>query len=505
MKPQTAYNELVRHSREQALLASCIELVGWDELTQMPRGGVENRGHQLAYLSGLYHKAATHPHIGGLLDTVTSSPLVADAESDEAVNVREWRRLYERSIRLPRELVEELADVAATAQQAWANARQNSDFSLFEPWLENIVRLKQREAECRGHAGVAYDALIEDYEPGVTSEQIAALFEALRPELTGLLAEVSRSSRSTQPRILLREFPIDRQRIFAETAAADMGFDFERGRLDTTSHPFFSPIGPGDCRLTTRFNYNNFGDSFFAMLHEMGHGLYEQGLDSARYGLPCGEAMTMAIHESQARLWEKFIGFSRPFWQHFFPLAKEIFHDALHDVECNDFYRAVNHIQPGWNRVRADAVSYDLHILVRFELEQMLISGDLKAGDVPTAWNEKYRDYLGVTPANDAEGCLQDSHWASGQFGYFPTYTLGNVCAAQLFVQVRKDLPGLDTQLADGNFSDLLDWLRENIYRHGQRYPTAQLMERITGRPPDHQALIDSLRGKCGEVYGKSE
>lgn len=502
MNSQSAYNELVRRSREQSLLASCMEILGWDELTQMPRGGVGIRGEQLSYLSGVYYDTATDPRIGELLEVVADSPLVADPLSPAAVNVREWRRFFDRLTKLPRSLVEQLATVTTKAQQEWAAARQDNDYQQFRPWLEQIVRLKQDEAECLGHNGERYDALLQDYEPNATTAELAATCATLRGELVELLAAILGSPRRAKPSILRREYPIDRQRIFIEAVAGDLGFDFERGRLDTTAHPFFSPIGPGDCRITTRYNQYDLGDALFAALHELGHGLYEQGLDPQHYGTPMGEAMWMGIHESQSRLWEKLIGQSLPFWRHFFPRAREMFHDTLHDVKLDEFYRAVNHVQPGWNRVRADAVTYDLHILVRFELERALISGDLSPADLPAAWNEKYRDYLGVVPLSDSEGCLQDGHWSAGQFGYFPVYTLGNICAAQLNAAARRDLPGLDEQIERGEFASLLSWLRENVYQHGQRYSTTALLQRITGEPPDPRFLVDALRSLYTELYG---
>jgi carboxypeptidase Taq len=502
MDGQSAYEELVQRSREQTLLTSCMELLGWDELTHMPRGGVENRSQQMAYLSGLYHSVSTDPRFGELLNIVEASPLVAEHQASVAINVREWRRWFDRRSRVPRALVQELATVTTTAQQAWAAARQDSDYELFRPWLEKIVRLKQNEAACVGHAGVAYDALLEDYEPGARSADLTVMFHSLRGELAKLLDHIQGASRRSRPSILNREYPIDRQKVFVEAVLSDLGFDFEHGRLDATTHPFYSPLGPGDCRITTRYNQYDFGDAFFSVLHEFGHGLYEQGLDSQSYGTPLGESMMMSMHESQSRLWEKFIGLSRPFWEHFFPRARDVFHDALHDVSLDEFCFAVNEVDPGWNRVRADAVTYDLHILARFELEQGLIAGDLQPADLPAAWDEKYVAYLGIKPENDAEGCLQDGHWSAGQFGYFPTYTLGNICAAQLFRQVQRDLPDLNELMTRGDFSSLLTWLHDSIYQHGQRYTTAELMQRITGQQPHHAPLVETLRATHGELHG---
>jgi carboxypeptidase Taq len=284
--------------------------------------------------------------------------------------------------------------------------------------------------------------------------------------------------------------------------ASAVGFDFHRGRLDTTAHPFFSSIGPGDCRITTHYTSGNFGDGFFATLHEVGHGLYEQGLDPEHHGTPLGEAASLGVHESQARLWENTVGRGRPSWQHFFPLARRVFHPALDDVSLDDLYRAINHVEPGCNRVRADEVTYNLHILVRFELERALIAGDVQAGDVPGAWNEAYRHHLGLIPRDDAEGCLQDGHWGSGLIGYFPTYMLGNLFAAQLFACAETELGNLAGAFSRGDFAGLLGWLREKVHRQGQRYPAAQLIEVATGAPPDHRPLVGALRRKYSELYG---
>lgn len=497
MKPDSAYDQLIRRSRELSLLANCIELLGWDELTHMPCGGVANRGRQLAWLLGLHHQLSTDDRFGEMLDVVADSDLVADPESSAAVNVREWQRVYARQKRLPRALIEELASTTTTAQQEWAEARRNSDYPRFAPWLEKIVTLKREEAECLSPNGVPYDALLEEFEPGARSQDLAVLFAALKEELAPLVAAAKPSRRVSA--VLRREFPVDRQRIFAEAVASDLGFDFDRGRLDSTPHPFYSVIGPGDCRITTRYSSADFGDAFFAMLHELGHGLYEQGIDPEQYGTPSGEASSMSIHESQSRLWEKFVGQSLPFWRHFYPRARDIFHDTLHGVSLDQFHRAINQVEPGWCRVRADALTYDLHVLIRFELELDLISGRLPPNDLPDAWSDKYQRDLGVTVTSDAQGCLQDSHWAAGQFGYFPTYTLGNLCAAQLFGRIREDCPRLEDEIAAGNFSSLHAWLREHIYRHGQRYPAPDLIARATGEPLHQRSLVTALAQRFAE------
>jgi carboxypeptidase Taq len=502
MQPQAAYDELIRRTREESLLASCAELLGWDELTYMPPRGVAHRGNQLALLSGLLHEKGTDPRIGELLDVLEQSDLVRDAEAPAAVNVREIRRVYNRAVRLPRALVEELARVTSFAQQEWAVARAQSNFEHFRPWLEKVVALKRDQAQALGSSSVAYDALLDEYEPGAHSDDLRRLFEALRRDLVPLVAAIGNSRRRPDTAILQREFPVDRQRRFGEEVAAALGFDFTRGRLDTTVHPFFSTIGPGDCRIVTRFGPRSFCDGFFGILHELGHALYEQGLDPAHHGTPLGEAVSLGLHESQSRLWENIVGRSRAFWEHFFSRAREVFPDTLADVCLDDFHFAVNAVAPSLNRVQADEVTYNLHILVRFELEQALLTGDLPAADVPAAWSEAYRRHLGIAPANDTEGCLQDGHWGAGLIGYFPTYTLGNVFAAQLFARATEEVGEMGERFRSGGFATLLDWLRANVYRHGSRYPAVRLIERVTGTPVDHRPLVQALWRKYGELYG---
>src|SRR5438132_346122 len=449
MTAQTAYQELMRRRREESLLESCAAVLDWDELTYMPRGGVAHRADQMALLAGLQHDRATDPRLGELLAAVEASSLVADPLCAEAVNVREIRRAYDRDTRLPRSLIAELARVTSLAQQPWEVARQRADHEIFRPWLDKIVVLKRREAECLGPP-VLYDALLDEYEPGLTGREVAGLFEALRRELAPLVGQIAGARRRPNVTILHREYPIDRQRVFGEAVAAAVGFDFHAGRLDNTVHPFCSGIGPGDCRIATRYALHNFSDGFFGILHEVGHGLYEQGLDPLHHGTPMGEAASLGVHESQSRLWENQVGRGRPFWEHFFPLARQVFPATLGDVSVDDFHFAVNCVELSLIRVGADQVTYDLHILVRFELEKALVAGDLSASDIPAAWNEAYRRYLDITPSNDAEGCLQDGHWAAGLIGYFPTYTLGNLFAAQLLASANADLSDQSGRFARG-------------------------------------------------------
>jgi carboxypeptidase Taq len=502
MRAQTGYDELIRRTRAKALLASCAELLGWDELTFMPRGGAAHRGEQMALLAGLLHAQGTDPRLGELLAIVEASTLVADPLGAEAVNVREIRRAYDRATRIPRALVEETARVTSVAQQVWEDARAAAQFAPLRPWLEKVLALQRDQAEALGYTDSPYDALLDEYEPGATAVGLAPLFDAVRAELIPLVNALTHAARRPDVSVQRREFPLERQRGFAEQAAAALGFDFARGRLDTSVHPFFTSVGPGDYRITTRYKLHDFGDAFFATLHETGHALYEQGLDPAHHGTPLGEAVSLGVHESQARLWENTVGRSHTFWRYFFPLARSVFPEVLRGVSLDDFHFAVNNVEPTLIRVTADEVTYNLHILIRFELERALVTGDLPIADLPAAWEEAYRHYLGVCPADDAEGCLQDGHWASGLIGYFPTYTLGNLFAAQLFAAASAAIGDLDTAFARGDFSGLLGWLRERVHRQGSRYSADRLIEDATGSPPDHRPLVDALRRKYCALYG---
>jgi carboxypeptidase Taq len=395
-----------------------------------------------------------------------------------------------------------LARVTTRAQQVWQEARKGDDFAAFRPWLEKVVQLKRREADAVGYKDSPYDALLDEYEPGATAAEITRVFAALRAELTPLVGAIVNSGRKPRRDILEREYPVDRQEVFGQAAAAAIGFDFDAGRLDVTTHPFCSGMGPGDCRITTRYNPRHFNDAFFGILHEAGHGLYEQGLDPEHFGTPLGSPVSLGVHESQSRTWENFVGRGRPFWEHFFPRACQVFHEALRDVALDDFVFAVNDVRPSFIRVEADEATYNMHIILRFELEQALVRGDLKAADVPAAWNEKFRQSFGLTPPTDALGCLQDVHWSSGGVGYFPTYTLGNMYAAQFMEQARHDLGDLDADFRRGDFRRLKGWLNDKVHRPGQRYRPGELCRRVTGKPLTHKPLLAYLWHKFAPLYG---
>ncbi len=497
------YEDLSAHLKTTALLASCANVLSWDEQTYMPPQGAEHRSNQLGLLAGMVHDRVTSPRVGELLAELEPRADLGGPDSVEKANVREARRTYDRATKLPRALVEEISRVTSLGQQAWVAARGESNFASFLPWLAKIVDLKRQEARCIGFdGGVPYDALLDEYEPGMKVGDVQAVFTPLREALVALVSGIASATKRPDEAILRRRFPAEAQRAFATDVAKRIGFDFDAGRLDVTAHPFCNGIGPGDCRLTTRYHESHFPEAFFGVLHEAGHGMYEQGLDRAAYGTPAGDAVSLGIHESQSRMWENFVGRSRPFWSHFHPQAQAHFPDALGNVGLDDFYGAINDVRPSFIRVEADEVTYNLHIMLRFELEQPLISGDLQPGDVPAAWNEKFTQFFGITPPDDRRGCLQDIHWSGGMLGYFPTYALGNMYAAQLFNAADRDLGGLAPQFARGEFRPLKDWLNEKVHRHGKRFPPQRLVELVSGEKLSPQPLINHLRGKFGPLYG---
>ncbi|MCI0358380.1 MAG: carboxypeptidase M32 [Planctomycetaceae bacterium] len=502
---ESAYDALVDHWREQALVASCQELLVWDELTRLPDGAMEYRGRQIAYLAGKHHQLATDPRIGEWLDLAERSPLAADPLSDTAVNLREARRQYDRLMRLPRALVEELARLVTAAQHEWKLAREVDDFRRFQPWLARMVLRKREEALCLSTSSEPYDAMLGEYETGFSTADVSALFAALARELPALLVEVlalqTRARRPARPALLRREYAPERQREFCSAMAATLGFDLAHGAIGTSIHPFTSLLGPGDCRIALRFCPRDLREGIFGSLHEIGHALYDQGLPPEHYGTPLGEPASLSIHESQGRLWENAVGKSLGFWQHFLPQLARLFPVEMGDASADDVWRAVNFVEPSLNRVRADDVTYNLHVLIRFELERALLTGDLPVADLPAAWNERYQAHLGMTPQGPREGCLQDGHWAAGMFGYFPTYTIGNLAAAQLLTQAERDLGPTSEQFARGDFATLRTWLSSQVFRHGKRFSTAELVRRTTGQALDYQPLLDGLRARHRELW----
>lgn len=495
------YAALLAMLKEIALLGSVGSVLGWDERTQLPPRGTDLRADQSSMLARMVHERFTSPVIGEMLAVVAESDLAADPLSDAAVNVRETRRQFDRARKLPSSLIEEMSRTEVLAQQAWGEARAKSNFAAFSPWLSRWVHLKQQEAQCVGYAANPYDALIDQFEPGETAAGVRATFATLREPLVELVRRIVESGRVAPVHILARRYPAAIQERVARAAAAAIGFDFSAGRLDVSLHPFCSGIGPGDTRMTTRYDENQFAGALFGVMHETGHGLYEQGLPTAHFGAPLGESVSLGVHESQSRMWENLVGRSRSFWAFFLPKVRGEFGSVLSDVTDEQWYFAINDVRPSLIRTEADEATYNLHVMLRFELEEAMLRGSLAVDDLPAAWNQKTQTYLNLTPPDDARGCLQDIHWSGGAIGYFPTYTLGNLYAAQFFEQARNDLGDLDAQFARGEFTPLLRWLRSNIHVHGKRYLPRELIRRVTGADLSAEPLLGHLRKKA-EIYG---
>ena len=481
-------------------LNAAAQVLSWDQETYMPSGGAEARAQQLSTLHTVAHERFVDDTTGALLDAA-SEALSGDGTDPQQVHlVRVTRRDYERARRVPSNLVAQLSSAVSKAKQAWKAARTDDDFETFAPHLQNLVDLTVEKAHAIGYPSEPYDALLEEYEPGMTTEEVVASFDALRPELVELVDAIADAPQLDDDP-LHRFYPKDAQTTFGEARMADLGYDFARGRQDESAHPFTTSFGTGDVRVTTRYDERFFPTAFFSMLHEAGHGIYEQGIHPDLKRTPLGEAASLGIHESQSRLYENMVGRSRAFWAYAFPLAQDAFPDALGDVSGDAFYRAINRVEPSLIRVEADEVTYSLHIMLRFELERGLINGSVAVSDLPHLWRERMDAFLGVVPKTDANGVLQDVHWSLGAFGYFPTYALGSLMSAQIMDAIRADHPTLDEQFAAGQFDTLLDWLRTHIHQHGSMFDAPDLLKRATGQTLTPEPWLGYVREKFGALY----
>ena len=501
MTAQQSYEQLCERSKQIGYLGSTVAVLHWDQRTQIPPKGHPHRVAQLTFLAGMLHKMKTDPVAGELLGRVEDSDLIADSLSVEAVNVREWRRSYDMATKIPERLAVELAHASAEGHAVWEQTRPGSDWNTFKPYLKRIVSLKREEAEALGYDQEPYDALLDQYERAETTRNLQPIFERLRIALVELMERLRNAQPQSRNSLKGRRFPIVDQEAFAIEVAKRIGYDMEAGRLDVSAHPFTTGIGPGDVRITTRYREDSFDDSFFSVLHEAGHALYHQGLPLEHWGVPFCKPISLGVNESQSRMWENLVGRSKAFWKYWHPEARSRF-AALQEVSLDDFHRAINEVQPGLIRVLADEVTYNIHVLLRFELEVMLTRGELDVEDLPEAWNMKMYKYLGLTPPDYSQGVMQDVHWSSGAIGYFPTYTLGNLYSAQFFVQARRDLGDLDSIMECGEFSILLGWLREKIHSQGSRYLPRALVEKVTGEDLNPNYLVEYLGTKYGLLYG---
>ncbi|MBB6100084.1 carboxypeptidase Taq [Deinobacterium chartae] len=484
-------------------LNSAVAVLSWDQETYMPEGGAEARAAQLATLTRLSHETFTSARVGELLAFLEAQDL-GDPDGFVASLVRVTRRDYDRATKLPAEFVQEQALAQNAAHHAWIRARAESNFELFRPHLERMFELARRQADLLGYEEHPYDALLDQYEPGARVAEVRRIFADLRDQTLPLVKAIAARGDATDYSVLTRYFNVDRQREFALKVAGALGLQPQFSRLDVSAHPFQTTFDHDDVRITTRFDPHFFPAALFGVWHETGHAMYEHGVDPELARTPLAAGASLGVHESQSRMLENLVCRSRAFWQGYFGEFQAMFPEALERVDLESFYRAINRVEPSLIRVEADEVTYNFHIMLRFELELALLEGSLEVKDLPAAWNAKMQDYLGITPASDAEGVLQDIHWSAGLIGYFPTYSLGNLLSVQLLEAARRALPDLDAHIAAGQFAPLMTWLRENVHRHGRKLLPRQITERATGEALTARYYVDYLWRKFGEIYGVS-
>lgn len=476
-------------------------LLQWDQQTMMPPRGNEGRSDQLSTIDRFAHELFVSDEMGKLLEELAEHDGQLDPESIDAALIRVTRRDWEKARQVPPELQEQITRADVIGVPAWAEARRNSDFEAFLPYLEKNVELKRRYIECFKETGKSdYDVLLDDYQEDASTAEIDVIFERIKEVVIPLIREVA-SAEPVETSFAHGHFPVEKQELFGREILEKLGYASEAWRLDPTIHPFATSISIDDIRLTTRYSETD-AESIFHTSHEFGHGIYEHGIDPALERTPLVELNSMVLHESQSRLWENLVCRSRPFWRHFFPRLQELFPEQLNGATDEQWWRYVNRVQPDFIRVDADEVTYGMHIILRYELEQEIIAGRLELGDLPQAWNEKMKEYLGLDVPDDARGVLQDVHWSGGSFGYFPTYLLGTIASVQIWERLQADLPELESQMEAGEFGALRDWLGDRMYRWGRRFPPGEMLERIVGGPLDVEPYLAYLKSKVESIYG---
>lgn len=495
---------LIEKSRHITYMRGILALLEWDQEVMMPRKAGFSRSQQMSIISELSHNALTDKENGKLIDRLvkelTRSP-EAFTPSDKAL-VREFKRTYDRETKLPVKFVKELTEHTSQSLETWREAREKKDFSIFEKDLQKSFELARQKADYYGYTESPYDALLDLFEQGLTESKVKSIFEPLKEFTKKFVTDITASNVKINNDILHRNYPIDKQLAFNNALAEGIGYDFEAGRLDKSTHPFTTEFGTStDVRITTRFYENEVNSSVMATIHEVGHALYEQGISHQLDATIIGTGVSLGIHESQSRMWENFVGRTPEFWAHWFPTFASYFSDVVNVDEQANFVKALNMVSPSFIRVEADEVTYNLHIILRFELECALVKGDLKVKDLPEAWNAKMQEYLGATPPDDSKGVLQDIHWATGGIGYFPTYTLGNLYAAQFWATIQKQIPNLRQEISKGNTDILLKWLREKLHVYGSVYTPAELCEMISGESLNPEYLKSYLKQKFGTLY----
>jgi carboxypeptidase Taq len=478
-----------------------LGVIYWDMRTGAPRKGIERRSEAVGTLSAETFRLSTSSEMGELLAQLNTAEQKAQLDEVSRRLVEETAKDYERNCKIPPELYREYVVLTSQAESAWEEAKENNDFIGFVPYLEKIITINRQFIELWGVKTTPYDTLLDMYEPGLTTGELDRLFGELRQRLVPLAEQIAASKHKPNTAFLEGTFDKEAQKMFSKLILKDMGYDFEAGRLDESVHPFATGLSPGDVRITTRYLPHDVTSALFGTIHEGGHALYEQNIKDELAGTMLCSGTSMGIHESQSRLWENMIGRSRGFWQRYLPDLQASFPGQLDEVSVEDFYRGINVVEPSLIRIEADELTYNLHIMIRYEIEKMLFNDDLSPRDLPEVWNRKYKEALGVIPGNDAEGVLQDVHWSGGAFGYFPSYSLGNMYAAQMMDVARQKLPELDQQVASGVLLPLKEWLTEHVYQYGKLLEPGEIIERISGKPLTSAYLCDYLENKYREIY----
>ena len=501
MDYESKFNQLNEILAEVIDLNTAAGLLGWDQQVNMPPGGAEGRGYQLGTLARLALVKLTSPEVGHLLDELEPYAAGLDPDSDIARTIKVARRLYDKQVKVPPAWLVEFTQLITQAHGVWAKARAENDFASFQPWLERIVDMRRGYASFFAPYDHIYDPLLDDFEPGMKTVEVKKIFEAIRPQQVALIQAIAQHPQ-VDDTCLHQHFDEQKQWDFGVEVLTKTGYDWTRSRQDKAAHPFTSGGGNWDVRITTRVDPNFLNTCLFGTLHESGHASYELGVDSRFNRTVLSGGTSMAVHESQSRMWENLIGRSLPFWQFFYPRLQQYFPTQLGNVPLDVFYKAINRVQPSLIRVEADEATYNLHIMLRLEIEIALMEGSLAVKDLPEAWNSRMQEYLGLTPPNDTLGVLQDVHWSGGLIGYFSTYALGNLVSAQLWEHINADLPDLDEQIRNGEFSTLRGWLVEKIHSQGAKFEPQELIQRVTGSKINPDAYMHYLRGKYGSVYG---
>lgn len=493
-------NQLKAILNEVADLKNAQAVLSWDQETYMPPGGAAGRGYQASTLAKIAHEKFTSDEVGQLLDDLEPSTSQLPADSTDACLIKITSRNYRKRKRVPSAWVEENSRVTSNAYSVWEKAKATSNFAMFQPDLEKIVALRRQYASFFQPYSHIYDPLLDDYEPGLKPGEVQSIFNALRPQQVALLQEIA-GKPGPQNNFLKANYPEKTQLDFGKEVITRFGFNWQRGRQDLSVHPFTTSFNTGDVRLTTRVSPDQLRTTIFGTMHEAGHAMYEQGIDPSLDRTPLSGGASMSIHESQSHLWENLVGRSRPFWSYFYPRLQQLFPAQLGNVSLLTFYRGINRVEPGLIRVEADEATYNLHIMLRLELEIALMDGTLQVKNLPEAWNSHMKEYLGLTPPDDSRGVLQDVHWSHGDFGYFSTYALGNLVSAQLWETIHKDLPNLEKSISEGDFKPLLDWLREKIHWHGSKFEPKDLIRKTTGADISPEPYMRYLKAKYSEIY----